>query len=275
MLLFQDQEISITQGEKIFENRIKELNDFIALGKSKDSEVHAAEADLAQQRLAKERTRRSKDASREVLGSLLRIPTTSLQLSPAPVVVAPTSILPFLDKIKRRADVRAAELSEQISRELITAEERAWWPAINLDANAYAIDDPNRHRDWDMLLRFNMPIFDGGRINSRVAERQAELARRQSEYAERARIAEMEVRQSFVRVEHSKIAMEEAKALQIARKKNFQSQQADYKNGRVTNLDVMNALTMLQVAELEVIGTSYTFANDVSQLQLAAGEVAP
>ncbi len=272
ILLYQDQEKAIASGEKTRQDRLKELGQFAELGKSRQSEIHAAQADLAQQSLLKQRTRRSRDTLREVLASLLRLSSSNMELAAAAQPRAVPSLNMLLTNIKNREDVQAARLNRQMSEELITAEERAWWPSINFDMNGYVVDDPNRHRDWDMVVRMSMPVFDGGRIAGRVAEKQAQLLRSQSELAERSRLAEQEVREAYVSMERSREAIEQAKELYKARQKSVQSQQEDYRNGQVTNLDVMNALSLLQVSELDLIETKYAYANDVARVTVSAGE---
>ncbi len=273
ILLYQEQELALSRSQQIFRLRIKEIKEFIALGKSKESEQFAAEAELAQQALTKVQTRRILAATREMLSSLLGRSALDLELAPLATVQDTPHIEPLLVKINERSDIRARNESERMVAELITAEQRNWWPTLDLDLSSIQIDDPNRNRDWEALMRLSIPVFDGGRINARVAEQQARLLRAQAESLEQQRIAEQELRVSHQNLLHAKSALKEARALLEARQKSYNAQIIDYRAGRVTNLDVLNALNLLQQSELSLIESRFTEANEYARLRVASGEI--
>lgn len=273
ILLYQEQESALSRTQQTFRLRVKELKEFIALGKSKESEQFAAEAELAQQALTKEQTRRLLVASREVLSSLLGISVSDIELVQLQENQAIPLVGQLLLKAKNRSDILARQQSERMINELISAEKRNWWPSLDLDLTSIQVDDPNRNRDWEALMRLSIPVFDGGRISSRVAEQQARLKRAQAESAEQYRIAEQEVRVSHQNLFHSHSASKQARELLQARQKSYLAQLSDYRSGRVTNLDVLNALSLLQQSELSLIESRFTEANDHARLRVASGEI--
>lgn len=272
-LLYQDQVTALARSQQTLKLRVTELKEFIQLGKSKESELFAAEAELAQQNVTKEQTKRALAATQEVLSSLMKSPGIMIELAPIQLPTEIPNIDQLLSMIKSRADIQARVESERMISELITAEQRNWWPTIDLDLTSIQVDDPNRNRDWEALMRMSIPIFDGGRISSRVAEQEARLKRAQAESAEQRRLADQEVRVSFQNLVHSRNARLEAQNLLNARQKSYSAQLNDYRAGRVTNLDVLTALNLLQQSELSLIESRFTEANDRARLKVASGEV--
>jgi outer membrane protein len=272
-LLYQEQEKALTRSQETLRLRIKELKDFISLGKSKESEQFAAEAELAQQGLTKEQTKKALAATREILASLLGTIGTEIELSPIEPRKDTPTIENLLLKTQERADIRARVEVERMMMELVIAEKGNWWPTLDLDLASIQVDDPNRNRDWEALMRLSIPVFDGGRISSRVAEREALYKRAQAESAEQRRLAEQEVRVSYQNLLHAKSARTEAQSLLNARQKSYHAQVSDYRAGRVTNLDVLTALNLLQQSELTLIEARFTEANDYARLSVASGEI--
>jgi outer membrane protein len=257
--------------DQVLGERISDLKRFIDLGKSRASEIEAAEADRADLGAAKAQTQGLLDASREMLAFLVGRPAAELALSSDNVPYLPPGLDELIASSRNRSDIRAA--SERVSgagKELI-ASERERWPVVSLTGNAYPYSDPDDNRNWDLLVKMDLPIFEGGGIDARVEQSRAKERSAELSAQELRRIAEREVRVSYSQVTAARSEAARLKKLLEATRKNYQSQRKDYELGVVTNLEVLDAIRSVQNAERRLLEAETTISRNFVRLQVAAG----
>jgi len=117
-----------------------------------------------------------------------------------------------------------------------------------------------------------VPIFQGGVIQSQV--RQAHSANRQSQLllSQTRRAAEQEIRTL-----HNQLHADLKKLLKLedlvdASKNNYETQLRYYRNGLVTNLDVLQSMTTFEDAQRLRDHQKYLIKLDSVKLQAATGE---
>ncbi len=262
------------ETDDVLRTRIKDLSEFISLGKSRESEVLAAESDRAELAAARERAKGVLQASREILAFLTGVPAAELKLERNSISPAVSSIDEYLAQAQKRNDIRAAEIRIDANRNSLTATERQRWPDISVGGNGYAIEDPDRNREWELLVRMNVPIFEGGRITAEADQARAELESARLVAQERRRISEREVRTAYSDVVSSQAELQSLGKLREAAEKNYSSQKEDYRFGVVTNLEVLQAIRQTLDAERASIGAELALKTNIVRLNVAAGRVA-
>jgi len=136
-------------------------------------------------------------------------------VTPADFVIDEVETLPHLPTIpaalpsallERRPDIAAAERRVMAANASIGVEQAAWYPDLTLSASGgwrsgsfdQWVSAPNRL--WSLGSAFAMPLFDGGRIRSRVAQAEAAYEQTVADYRQT-------VLQSFREVEDALVQL--------------------------------------------------------------------
>lgn len=258
---------------EITDGRIKELRFREKLGRSRRSEVLAAEAQRAQITAQLETVR-----GRERQAQLALRFLTGLQedLLPAPLPGAALEPLPrWLEAAARRPDVEAARLESRAAALETEMARRLRWPVLSLDGNYYLKRPPGftDRVKWDATVRAELLLYSGGGISARVDEASAagRAAEQGLSLALRRAVLETESAHSAAESAVSIVsALEKAAALAEA---NAKAQAEDYRLGLVTNLDVLGSLNALQESRLSLAEAGLNAALARSRLAVAAGAV--
>ncbi len=262
----------LKKSRGVFDRRIKELQDFINLGKSRESELEAARSQLAQLLATSARVEGLWSASKEMVAFLVGRDSSTFDL--IPLDKSSLNLLSLDELIvqgKVRADVQAADLNQKSAFQERRAAEREKWPLLSVEGNFYPYEDPDTNRDWDVLMKLDVPLYEGGGIEARIAQSRADELSAKAAMRETRRIAEREIRVAFSQIKSSQKEVSQLESLVSTSRKNYESQTADYKNGVVTNLDVLNAITTVQDAERSLLEARTNLLINQDKLQVAVG----
>lgn len=273
-LLSVNEETLVRQAlTDITDDRIKELRAREKLGRSRHSELLAAEAQRAQ---AAAQLETARGRSRQAQLALQFLTGLEEDLAPIPLSAQPINALPFwLALAARRPDVQAARLESQAAALGVDIVGRSRWPSLALDANYYLKRPPGftDRVKWDAQFRAELPLYSGGGTAARLA--QSEAAKRSAEYglslAGRRAALETSAAHSSVESAVSIVAALE-KAAQAA-DANAKAQAEDYKLGLVTNLDVIGSLDALLESRLALSEARLQAVLARARLEVAAGAV--
>lgn len=252
-------------------DRIKELRQRVGVGRSRKSEVLAAESQLSQ---VESDLAATLGRERVAQFNLRFVTGLDTDLGPADVSVdAPADLDSYLGRSLSRADIEARRRDLDAARFGVDIQRRQSWPTLFADGNYYLKRPDGFQKDikWDATLSASLPLFSGGGIAA-----QTEQARARSRSAELAlglarRRAETEVRSSYDDLRstlHIVQALE--RSLDLARK-NAEAQSADYRLGLVTNLDVLNALNAVQATRLTLDRARLDAVAAQTRLEVACG----
>lgn len=230
------------------EERVQELRSFLRLGKARESEVFTAQAHAAALKAEIKQIQARIASAREELSFLTGKNISSLllmdEISHPPVF---ESLGQAMIRAQGRTDLQAQREDVASKKLRIRYERGLYWPSADITGNYYLqratfLDEI----DWDVVLSLRMPIFQGGTVSAKV--REAVSAYRQSlltlEELERSIIHN-------VRKLHNELsaAVEETRSLEEAAEaaeKSYNALKKEYKLGLVTNLEVLEALDLLQ-----------------------------
>ncbi|MBX7138620.1 MAG: TolC family protein [Oligoflexia bacterium] len=260
-------------GRTTLNARLKELGEFEKLGKARESETLASRAELADLEASREAAQGQARTSLELMAFLTGISADQLSLEGTKLTPELNPLAQYLERVQARADLQAAAVRIEAEKQRSQAISRERWPGLDLTADAYPFEDPDRTRDWEAGLTLSMPIFDGGMISARESEARALVKKTQLSAQQKRRLAERDVRVSYA---DSAAGFAEYKSLQklvSSAKKNYEVQTRDYGLGIVTNLDVLQAIRTKQDAERRLELSRYSYLAALTKLEVSAGGV--
>jgi len=242
------------------QDRVRELDTFLRLGKARKSEKFAAQARAAAIKATLRQVQARIVANREDLSYL-----TGENLSAATLVdeiPGPPSMGTLdeaLAQAQSRKDLRA-QREDTMAKDLRVRYENGFhWPTLDLAGNYYT------HRatflneiKWDLGLFLEVPIFTGGSVSAKVQEAQSAYRQSLLTLQEMERGVLYSVRKTY---EELTACIEETQSLEEAAQaaqKSYDALIEEYRLGLVTNLEVLEALDLLQ---------SQKSAQDRSRLQ--------
>ena len=275
ILLEQREDLRVLDSiRQTLRDRLKELEGREKLGRSRSSELVAAQAQLyrveAEWELAQ---------SREVVASQLLEFLTGLDAvgdlaGPGPALPVAGSREAYLAKAVARPDVKAAEQAVEIARLQVKVARAKFFPTVGADGNYY-VDRSGSAKEvaWDASLKVDVPIFQGG--SAAGASKEAESGARQAEIllSQARRKAAREIRDAYVQYD---TALARARALTKAleaTEESYQLQVEEYRRNLVSNLEVLATVQTLQDARRELIHVLYEAHRFYWRLRVTAGNL--
>ncbi len=222
--------------------RVSEIRSRAKIGRSRRGGLVEAEAQLAA----------SEAQYQQGLISLEQIEKnyqflTQLKPEPIPELTAVPrvegSVEAYLAKLKNRPDILAARQLAKAADHQVEIAKGAHYPSVDLIGNYY-IDRTGvlATSEWDAGIVVSVPFYQGGTVVA--ATRQAVAARRISELTahETVRVAERELSVVFQNYRQILVQLDAMKTAVSKSEEAYNLNKKDYKNGIVTNLDVLLSL---------------------------------
>jgi outer membrane protein len=272
-LRVQDEDIDVlSQHLEITQGRVR-------AGAATDLDVLSTEVRIATARSQRVDIADALEQTRIELRRLLGLPqdTTAEPAGGLPADTLPLAVDSLTRvALARRPDVRMsrnAEASADVQTRLASLGDR---PSVSLALTVGAKNGyvPNLNRirpNFVAGMAVQLPVYDGDRTQSQVMESEAHAsaARSHTEALERSVAADVEMAVASVRAAREKIGNTEVQvrqataALDLARTR--------YQAGVVTNLDVLDAETLLAQAKLVQLRARYDLVRSRYRLEQATG----
>jgi len=253
--------------------RIEALRAREQLGRSRSSEVASAEAQLRRVEAERERIASLEATARQLLEFLTgldRLEAIAGAEEPIPPIEEESV---SLAKAGARPDVQAAEEAWQVAKQQVLVTQGAIWPDVDLEGNYYTKRvGASQDVDWDVTLKVDVPLFQGGQAAGAVREaaarsRQAKLQR---EHARRQALLDIrDARARLAAAVNRRVALEQAVE---ATERNYRLHVEDYALNLVSNLDVLQTLQELQDVRRDLIGATADVQRLSWRLRVAVGE---
>lgn len=262
---------------ELAQDRSKEIRNRAKIGRSRDIELMAAQAQSAvleaQLRAAEGQLRT--DRQQFALTTGLAV---DARLDEGTALPAPQPIEVYVGRIEERPDVIAAKESLTSFEKLVTSARAGHFPSVNLLGNYFLGRSNNstsvvqRVSEWDIGVTLTFPIFTGGLVSAQVSEasaraREAELALHRTR--READIAIRTAYQQWVAANEQVTALESALT---STQKNYQEQARNFRFGQATNLDVIQALNSFQDTRRTLDRTRYSARAAQAQLLSATAQ---
>lgn len=258
---------------RLYDQRIKDLQDRVRIGRSRDSEVLSVQSAQAGLQAQVQELQGMLDVTGELLAFLTGLPRDSQCQAPAPFTQALEPVETYLERAQNRPDIAAARSRVEASRDAVGVAQGGHWPSLDASANYYLYESGvSRENTWDAQLALTLPLFLGGAVAATTAEAQAQLRQNELAWERLRRSAEQEIRGHYATVRASlaqRQAWEKASALAH---KNYLAILRDYNLGLATNLDVLQALAADQDALRSFDRSGYAVWIAYARFQAAIAE---
>ena len=257
---------------KTLDERMVELKRRADLGRSRPSELASAEARLRRAEAQVEQIRSQMITARELLefltGTSLETIDDSFDRSFIPQTEESLNAYAL-----NRPDVKAAMEAVTVAQKQVAAARAGFFPNVSLDGNYYTKKETPASSDWDVALKVDVPLFQGGENIGKLKEAKAQAQSVQLAFSETQRKALLDIRQAYARLEAASIRSAALKKALAAAEKNYELQAKDYGLNMVSNLDVLQALTDLEDVRRDYISADNEGKRYYWQFKVKTGEV--
>jgi len=263
---------TIEEQVKLTDDRVKELRNFVDIGRSRKSEILAAQSQLAQDQADLEASRGQERLAQSALQFLTGL---TQDLAPAEIAAPERADdpAPFFARARTRPDVEAARKDFESSDLFVTIQRRQYWPTVSLDGNYYLLRPSNftKNIHWDAALTGQLPIYYGGQISAQVREAKAARGIREAALSLALRGAERDVRDAHSDLVSDLSVVAALRGALTLAEANAKAQAEDYRHGLVTNIDVLTSLTTVQNTRLRLDQAEIQAYDARVRLEVAAG----
>ncbi|HTP33028.1 MAG TPA: TolC family protein [Candidatus Acidoferrales bacterium] len=170
---------------------------------------------------------------------------------------------------QKRADLKAAQSQVEAAVKALAAARAERLPSLALSGYYQVIgtNPAQSHGAFSAVGTLSIPIWQGGRTGSDIAQAEAVLAQRQAELEDLRGVIEAEVRQVYLDLEAAAGQVEVArKNLDVAHE-TLEMTRARMEAGVVNTLEVVQAQQTVAAAQLDLIDS--VFAHNLAKLSLA------
>ncbi len=272
-LILEQEERNYQIELEVHRKRLKELEGFFKIGRSQLTDLLTVKASIASLEAQLENTRGQVENSKDILAYFTGWNRNFILVDDETPLVSPSDIRFYLSKIEGRPDVQTALANVKAYEEGIPIARGAHLPSLDLNGNYY-LTRPGvlSGANWDIQLALTVPLFQGGIIQSQI--RQANSIARQYSLilSQTRRQAEQEIRTIYNSLRADTLQLGKLTELLKISKNNFETQSKYYRNGLVTNLDVLQSLNTYQEAKRQRDHQSFVVKLDTVKLEAATGQ---
>jgi outer membrane protein len=267
---FKNLQVEIDVNQK----RLDELQSFKRLGRSRASEVLSQQANIAILDAQIDAAQFTVENSRAALSLLTGIKRQAVLVDEEKFPARIAALEEYLSKIENRPDVKAAKRQVEASDQGISIARGGHLPSLDLGANYYLVRPDGYLKDvkWDLQLSLTFPIFQGGVVQSETEIAVSQMKQSELALAKLRRSASEEIETLFIQARNDLMQIEKQKKAVDLTEENYQAERKDYRNGLVTNIEVLTALTTSQQTRRNLDKIQYQFKMNYMRLLAATAE---
>ncbi len=265
----QNYEIEIQMNLK----RLSELEKFYQIGRSQWTDVLTFKSNIASLEAQLEVTRGQLSVAKEVLSYLTGWKEEVLLEDDEKSFHKIENLDFYLSKIEDRSEVKLALENVRANEESSRIALGQHFPSVDLVGDYYftrpgALNNVN----WDVQLLLSFPIFQGGVVQSQVRQAQSVIRQYDRLLSQARRSADQEIRTFYAICSADLKQQNKLKELVSISKQNEETQIKYYRNGLVTNLDVLTSITTSQDAKRQKDHQNFMLRLDQVKLEAATGQ---
>lgn len=229
---------------KYSRERVKEIKERTAIGISRRGELVEAESQLHIAESQFHQTVINLKQSQKNLEFFIGRPVEEVE-NPLTVPVISQNMQDYITLIRTRPDILAAEQQTRVADKRVEIAKGGHYPSVDFISNYYLKrTGVLATSDWDVGVAIVVPLFQGGGVQAQVREavEAKRIATLTTEETKRAAERDM-----IINFQNYNEIMAQLKSLKTALQKSeeaYQLNRRDYKNGLVTNLDVLQSLNV-------------------------------
>ena len=172
--------------------------------------------------------------------------------------------------------VAAGETAEQVARLEVDRQRATRAPTVDLvlraeERHTTAYVSPGNQRNYTAGLELQIPVFQGGAVESHTREAAANLERTRQELLNARAQAKLESRQAYLGVQSGSALYASLRQAQISGETQVKSTTRGFEVGTRTRVDVLNAEQQLYATRKDLSAARYQTLMAGLQLKAAAG----
>lgn len=253
-------------------SRIKELKLREDLGRSRSSEVVNARAQLYTLEADVKIVKSQEIVARQLLEFLIGRPVDKVSDS----YKIPEHLMDkdyYVSRFVNRPDIKAANYAWQYSEKQLDVINSDFLPTVSWQGNLYTQRTGfDKNTDWDIMLKVDVPIFEGTETLGKSKEYKLIAHQRELEYIRLKRFAPYDIKDAYVKLDTALAVHENLRKAFYTAKMNYYLQRKDYERNLVSNLDVLAAIQTLQDAQRNYIRAVYEAKRLYWRLRVSMGE---
>lgn len=247
-LLSLEKDLKNVQDQlKLYDQRIAELNAFVSIGRSRQSEILTAKTQREIFEAQAEQIRIQTRVLREVFQFLTGLDQGTLLEDNETLPNEISSLETYLSQVHQRPDIKSAKENLKAAEENIKIAWGNHFPNVNIIGDYYPVRyGALQNVNWDAQIVLALPIFTGGVVQSQVRAAESQKEQNALTLSRVERLAKQEVATNHdTLLGDMKLVNAYQKVTNIA-ERTYKTQLQDYKHGLVNNIDVLQALTSFQ-----------------------------
>lgn len=222
----------------------------------------------------------AQEALRELTGeypkTLLKLGETMLLIAPEPADIGQWTAKALDQNLRLSAASEAAE----VARQEIVLQSAGHHPTLDLMVShgTTSTDDQFGPREIEATrvgLEFNLPIYQGGLVNSKTREAEDLYGKALWALEQERRAAHRQAHDAYLGVVAGISSVKALKQAVISNRTSLDANQVGFKAGTRTGLDVVNAQGLLLQAQRDHAQARYDYVVETLRLKLAAATLAP
>ncbi len=271
-LHLKDQEV-VTGVVKALQDQANALEERVKLGRARRSELTASQARLAKKNAELIQIQTDSQVAKSLLEFLIGMPLDrSIDGDKLPVSSS-RDLKAYVDLANKRSDVLASQEAVLVMRKKISVAQAGFWPKVSLDGDYYTKKTSSTPQDWDVTLKFEVPLFQGGENLGNVRTANAQYEQSTLLAAETKRRAIMEVTQALAQWEG---AVKRRDAFELAAnlsKQNYELQLEDYGHQQINIIDLLQSLADWEESQRDYLSAQSDAVRAWWNLKVKAGDI--
>ncbi|MDX1646368.1 MAG: TolC family protein [Longimicrobiales bacterium] len=191
-----------------------------------------------------------------------------------------------LDRARRlRSDLRQLELTEELRRTEMRAEQAAYLPEVSLfgnyiisaqdngSPNFFARGDGQRAYSTLVGVQVTIPLFQGFSRDARIDQARASVRQARANTSQGVDVAESEIRTIVESVQEALLRAEAQQLAVVQARRGFEIASAQYSEGLGSQLELTDAEVALRQSEFNYAQAVYDYLTARARLDEAAGVV--
>ncbi|MFO8111695.1 MAG: TolC family protein [Desulfosalsimonadaceae bacterium] len=177
---------------------------------------------------------------------------------------------------QHRQDLLAAEKWLLAAESNVKAERRDFFPSLSVEGSYSMVDEDLVYEgddyNWQAALVASLPLFTGFKNTADVAKARAAESEMQAAYNRAKQEIRLDVRQAYADIQTRKKMIRHLNDQVDSARANYEQVSAKFEEGLASTVDLVDADTALNEAELSMANVYYRLQLDHLSLKLATGE---
>lgn len=266
LLAEQDVRDLLTEHD-VNQKRLKDVNEFRRLGRSRASEVLTVESNIATLEAQIESAKTLLATYRAIFAFQTGLSANEVLVDQEVFPTQVSDVTSYLGQIDSRPDVHAAADLVNAAEKGITIARGGHLPSLDLNGNYY-FTRPGylQNVKWDASLTLTFPIFQGGIVNSNARIASSQLKQAELTLSKTKRLAQEAIEMTHAQLLGDLSLIAKQKTAVSLATRNYEAEKKDYRYGLVTNIELLLALTSSQETQRSLDRAQYQFKIDYMKL---------